>query len=171
MASALLSRFAGALFCTVLAATAARAQVPAGEWVRDFAQSDDINAAINRGTQGLSFIVKPIARKRLRATNPPPQTLSIKSSGNSIDIVLNNDVVLHTSPGASFEWSYQGEKLHVSTTLEGGVLTNVFKADDGEKSNSYRVRPDGLLELRTRITSHRLKHPVEYVQVFRRAAS
>ena len=143
-------------------------RVPAGEWALDPARSDDINAVIDRSTADMNFIKRPIARHRLRATNPAPRNLSIREHGDSIDVILNSDVVLHTAPGAHFKWRYNGEDLTVDTSVRNGVLHNTFTAGDGVKQNEYRLRDDGMLELRVHLSSPQLKHDVDYVEVFRR---
>lgn len=158
-----------AFILPILFSSAARAQAPAGEYMLDGALSESVNVAIDRGTSNLSFIIKPIARKRLRATNPDLQTLVIRNVGDSIDVIVNDDVALRTAPGAEFTWKgFKGEPIEVTTSLVEGVLTNTFTAPDGVKVNRYRLRGDGLLELRVRMTSKRLKQPIEYTQVFRR---
>lgn len=160
----------GIALLAVVFATPARAQVPTGNYTLDASHSDDINRAINDATSNLNFIKKPIARKRLRATNPVPRTLSIEAVGDSIEVVINGDLGLRVKPGGTRDWRgfNGGEKLKVTSTLEGGTLTNVFAAEDGEKRNTYRLRSDGLLELRVHLSSPKLKSPVDYTQVFRR---
>lgn len=146
------------------------AQVPTGEYVLDSAQSDDINRAISAATADLNFIKRPIARRRLRAANPAPRTLSIKSVGDSVEVMINGTLGLRVKPGRTRDWrGFNGEALKVTSSLEHGVLTNTFVADDGEKRNTYRLRPDGMLELNVHLSSPRLKHPVEYTQIFRRS--
>jgi hypothetical protein len=145
-----------------------QAGLPAGEFVPDASRSDDIAAVINRSTSDLNFIKRPIARKRLKGTNPPPQTISIRSVGDSIDVVVNGNVVLRTKPGTQRKWRYNDEDLDVTTTLDNGVLTNTFKAGDGLKRNTYRMIDADDLELTVHISSPQLKHDVDYKQILTR---
>lgn len=142
----------------------------AGTYVIDEAASDDIRAAIDAATRNLNFIKRPIARKRLRATNPPTRSVRIRMVGDSVEVVSNDTIVLRNLPdGAARPWrGFKGEELQVSTVLADGVLTNTFKAADGERRNTYRLRADGMLELSVRLTSPHLEGPVEYRQVLRR---
>lgn len=145
-----------------------QAGLPAGEFVLDASRSDDVAAVINRSTSDLNFIKRPIARKRLKGSNPPPQKISIRPVGDSIDVVVNETVVLRTKPGARLKWRYNGEDLDVTTTLENGVLTNTFKAGDGLKRNTYRMIDADNLELTVHISSPQLKHDVDYTQILKR---
>jgi hypothetical protein len=144
-------------------------QTLAGRWTLDVSASDDINKAIEAATRDMNFIKKPIARKRLRATNPVTPRLVIRMVGDSVDITGDNVTPLRAkADGQPMTWRFKGEDLKVITTFEAGVLTNRFIAEDGERINSYRLRTDDTLEQHVRLSSPQLKRPVEYTRVFTR---
>jgi hypothetical protein len=138
-----------------------------GSYTLDPASSDDIKQAINLATKDLGFLVRPLARKRLRDLNPLSRTVSIERIGEEIEVVVNGEVRLRSpTDGRRMDWRYKDEQLVVMTLLEGDVLTQTFVSEDGEKTNTYRALPDGNLTLDVRITSPRLRRPVQYKLVF-----
>lgn len=143
----------------------------AGTYVADAAASEDIGRVIDAATASMSFIKRPIARKRLRATNPPTRTIDIMMRGDTLELVADSSVSVATIPnGAPIRWSgFKGEAMTVTTSLEAGVLDYVFDAKDGRRHNRYHLREDGALELTVTLTSPRLPGPVTYVRVFRRS--
>jgi hypothetical protein len=161
------------LCLVALWSTRLQAQVPAGDYVIEASLGDDINRAIDLATADFNFIKRPLARKRLRSTNPPPRTISMKTIGDSVELVFNDEVVLRTKPdGIPIEWrGFNGEKLKASSVVEGTSFIVTFAADEGQKRNAYRLRADGLLELLVRVTSPKLKRPVEYTRIFRATSS
>jgi hypothetical protein len=149
------------------------AQVPVGEFVLDESLSDDINKAINDATAEMNFIARPIARKRLRSTNPPTTVVTIETIGDSVEVTSDGRISLRAKPdGIPMKWAaFKNENLQVTTTFENGVLTNVFAAGDGSRTNRYVLRDNDLLEMRVTISSPRLEKPVEYTRVYRRMAA
>lgn len=149
------------------------AQIPVGEFVLDETLSDDINQAINDATSSMNFIARPIARKRLRSTNPPTNVVTIEVFGDSVDVTSDGKISVRAKPdGIPMKWSaLKGEPLNVTTTVEGGVLINVFSAGDGSRTNRYLLKENDLLEMHVTISSPRLAKPVEYKRIYRRMAA
>ena len=152
----------------VFALVLAIQQALVGDWTLNAGASDDINKAIDIAIADMNFIKRPIARRRLRGTNPPIAKVTIKVFGDSVEIVSPESVLRVRPDGIPMKWRYKGEVLAVLTTFEEGVLTNTFVAEDGERRNTYRLRPDGMLEQHVRLSSPQLKRPVEYRRVFTR---
>lgn len=147
-------------------------QAFSGSYVFDAARSDDIRHAIDVATADLNFIKRPVARSRLRATNTPARTVTIRMVADSVEITTDSTTVLRIkSDGRAIDWRYHGEALRVTSTFAADTLTNTFVAEDGQRVSSYALRPDGALQVHVRITSPQLKHAVEYTLVFRRASS
>jgi hypothetical protein len=155
---------------TASATADALAQAPVGEYLLDETLSDDINTAINVSTASMNFIARPIARKRLRSTNPVTRVITIEELGDSVIITSDREIVVRAKPdGIPMKWTaYKGEELMVTTTYEDGVLFNRFSAGDGARTNRYALREDGMLEMQVTITSPRLKEPLVYKRVYRR---
>ena len=141
-----------------------------GSYTVDAERSDDISRVINAATADMNFIVRPIARKRLRNANPPSKSVSIKSLGDSIEVVVNASVILRSKPdGRPMAWRYDGDDYVVETLLSDSALTQTFIGDDGRRINRYRLQADGTLLLEVLLTSPQLRRPVEYRVVFVRA--
>lgn len=144
--------------------------IPVGEYVLDESLSDDVNEAINASTASMNFIARPIARKRLRSTNPVTRVVTIEEVGDSVVVTSDRQIVVRAKPdGIPMRWTaFRGEELQVTTTFEDGVLVNTFSAGDGARTNRYILREDGLLEMLITITSPRLHRPLEYRRIYRR---
>ena len=152
---------------------AASAQIPVGEYLLDESLSDDINIAINTATADMNFIARPIARKRLRSTNPPTRIVTIEEFGDSVQVTSDHLISVRSKPdGIPMKWSaFKGEPLNVTTVFENGILSNTFSAGDGARTNRYALREDGTLEMLVTINSPRLRRPVEYKRVYRRVTA
>jgi hypothetical protein len=161
------------LLCSGIIPSAAAAQIPVGEFVIDETLSDDINTAINEATSGMNFIARPIARKRLRSSNPPTNVVTIETIGDSVVVTSDARISVRAMPdGIPMKWSaFKGEPLDVTTTFEDGVLTSVFAAGDGSRTNRYTLKENDLLEMHVTVSSPRLERPVEYKRVYRRMAA
>ena len=161
------------LLCDAALASAADAQIPIGEFVLDDSLSDNTNTAINEATSDMNFIARPIARKRLRSSNPPTTVVMIETIGDSVVITSDATIALRAKPdGVPMKWTaFRGEPLDVTTTFADGVLTNVFAAGDGSRTNRYTLKDNDLLEMHVTISSPRLQRPVEYKKVYRRMAA
>jgi hypothetical protein len=143
-----------------------------GSYTVDTERSDDVQRVINAATVDMNFIVRPIARKRLRNANPPSKSVSIKSLGDSIEVVVNGNVILRSKPdGRPMDWRYDGDDYEVETLLSDSVLTQTFVGDDGRRVNHYRLQPDGTLLLEVLLTSPQLRRPVEYRVVYVRSVA
>ena len=140
-----------------------------GSYVADADASDDVNQRIDEAIHDFNFIKRAVAGKRLRAVNPPVQTISIRIADDSVEVITDGATVLRTrADGQPMPWRYRGESLRVTSQLEGAKLINTFVSSDGERVNQYELLADGSVELRVRLTSPLFKRAVEYRRVFRR---
>lgn len=170
--------------CLVLA-TPLAAQAPAdpvarhaGRFVRDSTASDDVRAAIESAVSRMSFLTRPIGRRRLRATNQPPAEVQLAFPVDSVVIRYAGQPDVRAGRfGAAFPWrNAAGEevtlRVTVTSTPDGGVsVVQVFEAEDGQRENHWRLDADSdLLRLDVLVTSPRLPEPLRYRQVFRRAS-
>src|SRR5262249_9930188 len=112
----------------------------------------------------------PIARSRLRSTNQLARRISIAISGPQVDIVTDGTSIKTTTDGQPAGWTREdGERIMVSTLWKGGALERVFKAEDGERANTYRLGGDGdTMTVGVVVTSPQLPRPLAYRLVYRR---
>jgi len=135
------------------------------------AESDDINAAIDRAVEHMMFIARPIARHRLRVNNPLPQQFQLDIGPDSI-VILRGDEPRAALPrtGAAVPWrSLGGDPCQISAMLVGDTLTEHIVAHGGESEARYVILDDGKrIREDVRITSSHLPQPVVYTVTFAR---
>lgn len=167
---ALFAVFAFALSATAQA-TGNRATLD-GTYTLNRAASDDINRAIDGAVAKMNFVTRPIARGRLRRTNQPYQRLVIAHTQQQVSVTTDNRAAIRTpANGTPIKWTREdGEVFDVSTEWENGTLEQTFKAEDGSRTNTFSLSPDGrTLTMNVTITSPRLSGPLRYKMVFNRA--
>lgn len=144
-----------------------------GTFTYDASASDNINSAIDAAVRGMNFALRPIARGRLRKTNSPYQRIQISHNPQQVSVVTDGrTAIVSPATGTPVDWTREdGEKLKVSTEWENGTLEQTFKAEDGQRVNAYSVSPDGrTMTMQVTVTSPRLKKPLTYKLVYRRAS-
>jgi hypothetical protein len=143
-----------------------------GTFVLSPQQSDNVQHAIEAGVSKMNFITRPIARGRLRRTNPVYQHVAINFTPAQVAVTFDNrHPVESPANGQPIKWTREdGEKFDLSTEWQNGRLVQTFRAEDGTRTNTFTVSPDGhTLTMHTVIRSPRLPQPVEYNLVFTRA--
>jgi len=136
-------------------------------------QSDDVNRAIETAVARMSFVTRPIARGRLRRTNQPYNRAVINFTQAEVSTTYDQRHII-TSPanGQPVKWTREdGEKFDLSTEWQNGRLVQTFRAEDGSRTNTFTISPDGrTLTMHVTIRSPRLASPLEYNLVFNRAS-
>lgn len=162
------------LLLSLSAASAQKPQTPClrGTYTLDTAASDDIDKAIKATVEGMNFIAKPIARKRLRETNIPPyQRIIISYTQAEVSITTDQRAPIRTPvKGTPVDWRREdGEKLKVSTVWENGKLRQTFKGEEGQRVNLYSITADEeTLTMQVSVTSPKLPRPLTYKVVYKR---
>ena len=165
-----------AIALTALAAAfplPARAQSPAleGSYTLVAETAGEINRAIEGAIRQMNFVIRPIARGRLRKTNIPYARLRVTVTPTEITTVVDRgNPVVTPSNGTIVKWRREdGETFDVSTSWQGEKLQQTFRAEDGQRENIYSLDPDGAtLSLAVTLTSPRLSAPVRYTLKYRR---
>jgi len=134
-------------------------------------QSDDIPAAIERSVEHMNFIIRPIARHRLRVTNPLPRHLQLDIAPDTITVHLGDaPPAVLPRDGSTVLWrSLGGDKCQISGALAGDTLVEHIISHGGQGETRY-VMLDGGKRVRedVRITSSHLPQPVVYSVTFAR---
>ena len=141
----------------------------AGTWTLDRAASDDVNKAIDAVVKKMNAITRPIARGRLRKTNPAYERITLEFSDVSARITAGpgNPVVLPAS-GAAVRWKRSdGETFTVSGRMGNGAYVETFDARDGRRVNRFSAA-GGKLVMDVTVTSPRLPSALRYRLVYRR---
>jgi hypothetical protein len=144
-----------------------------GTFTLDEAASDNIDQAIDAAVGRLNFLIRPVARGRLRKLNPIYRQVTIATSPNELSVTVDSQPALRTpAKGTPVAWvGPDGRKVNVSMQLEGGHLIQTFNSSDGRRVDDYTLSPDGrTLTLQVTETSPRLSQPIKYKQIYRRVS-
>lgn len=145
------------------------APIPAGTWQFVPAQSEPIDEAVNAAVSHMNFLVRGIARSRLRGANRPISRIVIQYPETDVYISLREDEPPTVSPRTGEFATYtraDGEVVQVKTELGDRVIRQFFDSDDGQKEHVYRLREDGTLALEVTVLSEKLRAPFRYTWVY-----
>ena len=139
----------------------------------DHTDSDNTNEVIETAVEKLNFVMRDIARGRLKKLNPAYRQVAVTSSPNEISVAVDNQPPLRTpAKGAPVAWiGPDGGKVNASMQLAGRRLAQTFTSADGRRVNDYTLSPDGrTLTMQVTETSPRLSQTITYKQVYRRVS-
>jgi hypothetical protein len=142
-----------------------------GTYTLDAAASDDVDKAIDAAVKELSVLTRATARSRLRKINVSYKQISISYTEAEVSIATDQRQPLRTPVnGAPVDWTREdGEKLKVSTVWDSGKLKRTFKAEAGQRINTYIISADGkTLTMQVSVTSTHLPQPLTYKLVYQR---
>lgn len=142
-----------------------------GTYTLDAAASDDVDKAIEDAIKE-EGLFKGIARSRLRKINVSYKRISISYTEADVSIATEQNQPLRTPVnGAPVDWTREdGLKVKVSTVWESVKLKRTFKAEAGERINTYSISADGkTLTMQVSVTSAHLPQPLKYKLVYQRS--
>lgn len=134
-----------------------------GSW--KLGSAPDIAAIIERCTDEMSFIKRPIARSRLKKLNPAYQRVVIARNGADFTIQFDERQPIRVpADGKAIPWTREdGEKFMVSVKPGTDTLTQHYQGEDGERSNLFRMDATGkALLLEVTVKSQKLPKPLAY---------
>ena len=144
--------------------------IPAGLYQFVPEQSDEIEGRIDDAVDHMNFLIRGIAKRRLRGANLPIDRIDLRYQGDSVWISLRPDepwvVSLRNGEFVPYRRA-DGEVVQVKTELRPGVIDQYFESDDGEKQMIYTHRADGTLAVESIIYSDKLEEPFRYTWVYR----
>jgi hypothetical protein len=149
----------------VLAVLSLTAQESALSGIWTQARADDIAAAISATVADMNFITRPIARHKLTNLNPAYRKVTIAISDREVLVKFDEREPIHMPPaGQPAPWTREdGEKFMVAAQVSRDQLVQTFKNDEGERTNVFRLGPDGKsLVMSATIKSPRLPRPLTY---------
>lgn len=145
--------------------------IPAGTWHFVPEDSDQIEERLGQAVSHMNFLIRGIARNRLRNANRPIQRIDIMYPESDVYIAFRADEPPTISPRSGEFVPYRrsdGEVVQVKTELEDGLITQFFDSDDGQKQHVYRLLPDGRMALEVTVFSEKLREDFTYTWVFER---
>jgi len=152
----------------LLLATPLAAQI-AGSW--KLVNPPDLTATIDHSTAGMNFLIRPIARGRLKKTNPAYPHLVIQQQPKEWVIRYDQRAPQHMpSDGTAVDWAREdGEHFQLSAHAEQNDLIQTYQAPDGKRVNRFHLDPGtGVLTLAVTVTSPKLPAPLSYTLSYSR---
>jgi hypothetical protein len=142
----------------------------AGRWTLDRQRSEDIGKAIEETIRTMNFVTRPVARGRLRKTNPAYTSISLAFTAAQARITAGPGApIILPASGAPVRWKREdGETFTVSGKLQNGTYVETFEAKDGRRTNAFSPTSDGTLTMHVTVTSPRLPTPLRYKLVYKR---
>ena len=139
-----------------------------GEYTLVRAESADMRKVVEDTAAGLNFLIRPIARSRLRKTQIAFPSLSITRRGEGLRIahVQGTDIMHQTVDEVVRTQAPDGSKIAVRL-MPGPPLSQSYESGEGMRVNRY-VLDGSKLTVEVRVTSPRLPKPIEYKLVYRR---
>jgi hypothetical protein len=142
-----------------------------GTFVNEAQSAATIEAAIEAAVAKMNFVKRPIARSRLKKTNTVHKRVTIATTSQEIAIAFDSNApVRMPADGATAKWKREdGEVFDVSARWQGEKLVQTFKAEDGQRTNTFSLGADGTpLRLEVEIASPQLPEPLRYTLTFTR---
>lgn len=143
-----------------------------GRWTLDRGASGDVRRAIDTATARMSFLIRPIARSRLRGANVVHERLAITITPTEIATQVDGGApIASPADGRAVTWTREnGDVFQLHTTLTGTRLVQTFVGRDGSsRENVFTPAGDGrTLNIAVTVAHPRLPHPVVYRLVYRR---
>jgi hypothetical protein len=142
-----------------------------GRYTLVASESADIPEAIEKTVKQMNFITRGVARGRLQRTNRAFPSIEIRLNGDEFRITHEGGTsVAHRDFSTGIQTKAPDGKDIVVHLSPGPPLMQSYDSDDGRKENRYELSADGTrMTLNVRVTSPRLRQPLEYRLVFRRA--
>ena len=127
------------------------------------------DVAVDQATAAMGPLIRLIARRRLRAGTPIHRRVIIAVLGEQIraqigpwglNTAVNGPMVRMPSP-------YDGEPIRARQRLQGNVLRQWYRQEDGVMEHTFRANGDRL-SVAIRVASPRLPGDVRYTVHYRR---
>ena len=157
--------------CFAMIAVVASAQDAGFNGVFKYVSDSGIAAAIDATVADMNFIKRPIARGRLKDTNPAYQKVTFAAGAQEISIQYDARNPIKTpADGKAVPWTREdGKTFQVTARVEGSKLTQTFKNDEGERTNVWQLGADKKLTVNVTVKSSSLPKPLTYTISFKGA--
>jgi hypothetical protein len=162
-----------AMWSTVAMSADPAAHVPlAGsyKYVGGDAEVKALFASVEAVVKRMSFMVRGIARKRLRKPNMPSAELDLTIDPNMITVArTGGGKVAAPRNGTPAKWRSPDGTFMVKYVLDGRTLLQTMDGKNSHSTNRFTLAEDGVtLTVQTKIVSSRLPGPVVFVMTYRK---
>jgi hypothetical protein len=121
------------------------------------------DAAIDDVVEDMNFLVRGIARKRLKESNRIPERVSISRKDSKLTIRLDDRT--YTAPingGAVDVVGITGAEMKLRHRVISGRIEQIFEGKDGGRMNQLELDGEGRLTIHVRVFSDRLPKDLRY---------
>lgn len=124
-----------------------------------------ITQGIEKAIADMSFITRPIAKRKLENSNTAFKSLTFKFPGDKVSV--QNDSrkpVVSPADGSKTKWTREdGETFTVSQKVGDDEIVQIFYAEDGVKTLTYKFNDDfSKVTMRVKLDSPKLPGPMTY---------
>jgi hypothetical protein len=125
--------------------------------------------AVDEVVDDMSFLVRGIARARLRRATAIAQTMAISRDGTRVTVTIDGRSYATPRDGEVVEVvTATGDEVRLTHRHRGPQLDQRFQGDDGGRTNVYRCEGDQLV-LDVVIDSPRLPREIRYSLTYARS--
>lgn len=124
-----------------------------------------VKAGIEKAIEEMSFITKPIARKKLEKSNIAFESITIDHKGSKASIQHDGRKPVESpASGAQVKWTREdGEVFDVTQKVGDNDIVQVFHADEGVKTLKYDFSDDfSKMTVHITLDSPKLSGPLKY---------
>jgi hypothetical protein len=132
-----------------------------------------VEQAVEATVRQLSFVVRGIARSRLRAANRIVPWVALERRGDQLVVRYEGrPPMVARADGQPVSWKDEhGTTLSLQHRIEGPTLVQVLSTGEGARTNRLTPGGDGSLRMAVEIASPRLPAPLRYALTYRRVPS
>ncbi len=127
--------------------------------------------AIEKAVEQLNWVIRGIGRSRLEAVTKIPPAVRYEVGSSTIKMTYFGRPTMEAPADGSFvsRTDPQGKPMQVSFSIKGDTLVQIFKGENGVRTNKVSVSEDGSrLTVRVSIKSNRLQDPLKYKLTYKR---
>ena len=127
------------------------------------------DAAIDAVVEEMNFLVRGIARKRLKESNPIAARVSISQKDGKLTIRFDDRTYTAPINGGSVDVvGITGAEMKLRHRVSNGRIEQIFEGEDGGRTNQLELDGDGRLTIRVRVFSERLPKDLRYKLTYAR---
>ena len=130
--------------------------------------SPDLPRGIEQATEGVPFLTRGLAEKRLTDINPAYRRVVLSQDGSAVTIQFDGRQPVRVPLRGGTAWTREdGETFWVSAVASPSKIVQTYKAKDGERTNEFTLSPTGQsLILKVSVRSPKLSKVLHYSLVY-----
>lgn len=135
-------------------------------------ERSQIAQSVDTATEEMNFVVRGIARDRLKKTNRAPETIELSRQGEQLTVVIDGrryEGVLDAKPVTVT--GITGDDVEMTYRIAGDQLLQTFRGEDGGRENAFRLVDSDTVVMDVRVFSPRLPADILYSLTYRRGPS